>query len=170
MCIRDGNNTESIRLKGELAQAKAEIRLLKGQVEAHQALPASSAQTSLAVANRSIEHLNSENRRLSKECMEAIELARQWEDYSRRLSRQIGGQSTLQEQTEGGKPGFLKSALTAIGMIAVSYTHLDVYKRQTQGRRRHPAGRVASVSTPPSFFAQTNQPPPRTKSTVRNRS
>ena len=110
-------NTESIRLKGELAQAKAEIRLLKGQVEAHQALPASSAQTSLAVANRSIEHLNSENRRLSKECMEAIELARQWEDYSRRLARQIGGQSTLQEQTEGGKPGFLKSALTTIGMI-----------------------------------------------------
>lgn len=111
------NNTESIRLKGELAQAKAEIRLLKGQVEARQALPASSAQTSLAVANRSIEHLNSENRRLSKECMEAIELARQWEDYSRRLARQVGGQSTLQEQTEGGKPGFLKSALTAIGMI-----------------------------------------------------
>ena len=111
------NNTESIRLKGELAQAKAEIRLLKGQVEAHQALPASSAQTSLAVANRSIEHLNSENRRLSKECMEAIELARQWEDYSRRLARQIGGQSTLQEQTEGGKPGFLKSALTTIGML-----------------------------------------------------
>ena len=110
-------NTESIRLKGELAQAKAEIRLLKGHVEAHQALPASSAQTSLAVANRSIEHLNSENRRLSKECMEAIELARQWEDYSRRLARQVGGQSTLQEQTEGGKPGFLKSALTAIGMI-----------------------------------------------------
>ena len=110
-------NTESIRLKGELAQAKAEIRLLKGQVEAHQALPASSAQTSLAVANRSIEHLNSENRRLSKECMEAIELARQWEDYSRRLARQIGGQSTLQEQTEGGKPGFLKSALTTIGML-----------------------------------------------------
>ena len=110
-------NTESIRLKGELAQAKAEIRLLKGQVEAHQALPSSSAQTSLAVANRSIEHLNSENRRLSKECMEAIELARQWEDYSRRLARQVGGQSTLQEQTEGGKPGFLKSALTAIGMI-----------------------------------------------------
>ena len=110
-------NTESIRLKGELAQAKAEIRFLKGQVEAHQALPASSAQTSLAVANRSIEHLNSENRRLSKECMEAIELARQWEDYSRRLARQIGGQSTLQEQTESGKPGFLKSALTAIGMI-----------------------------------------------------
>ncbi len=111
------NNTESIRLKGELAQAKAEIRLLKGQVEAHQALPASSAQTSLAVANRSIEHLNSENRRLSKECMEAIELARQWEDYSRRLARQVGGQSTLQEQTEGGKPGFLKSALTTIGML-----------------------------------------------------
>ena len=111
------NNTESIRLKGELAQAKAEIRLLKGQVEAHQALPASSAQTSLAVANRSIEHLNSENRRLSKECMEAIELARQWEDYSRRLARQVGGQSTLQEQTEGGKPGFLKSAFTAIAMI-----------------------------------------------------
>ena len=110
-------NTESIRLKGELAQAKAEIRLLKGQVEAHQALPASSAQTSLAIANRSIEHLNSENRRLSKECMEAIELARQWEDYSRRLARQVGGQSTLQEQTEGGKPGFLKSAFTAIAMI-----------------------------------------------------
>ena len=110
-------NTESIRLKGELAQAKAEIRFLKGQVEAHQALPASSAQTSLAIANRSIEHLNSENRRLSKECMEAIELARQWEDYSRRLARQVGGQSMLQEQTESGKPGFLKSALTAIGMI-----------------------------------------------------
>ncbi len=110
-------NTESIRLKGELAQAKAEIRLLKGQVEARQALPASSAQTSLAIANRSIEHLNSEIRRLSKECMEAIELARQWEDYSRRLARQVGGQSMLQEQTESGKPGFLKSALTAIGMI-----------------------------------------------------
>ena len=110
------NNTESIRLKGELAQAKAEIRLLKGQVEARQALPASSAQTSLAIANRSIEHLNSEIRRLSKECMDATELARQWKENSRRLALQVSGQSTLQEQTEGGKPGFLKSALTAIGI------------------------------------------------------
>ncbi len=93
--------------------AKAQQKQLPA---ARQALPASSAQTSLAIANRSIEHLSSENRRLSKACMEAIELARQWKENSRRLALQISGQSTLQEQTEGGKPGFLKSALTAIGI------------------------------------------------------
>ena len=94
--------------------AKAQQKQLPA---ARQALPASSAQTSLAIANRSIEHLNSEIRRLSKECMDATELARQWKENSRRLALQISGQSTLQEPTEGGKPGFLKSALTAIGMI-----------------------------------------------------
>ncbi len=86
------DKTESIRLKGELAQAKTEICLLRGQVAAHKALPASSAQTSLAVANRSIEQLNSENRRLRR-------------------------QSQLQEQTESEKPGFFQRALTTIGMI-----------------------------------------------------
>lgn len=93
--------------------AKAQQKQLPA---ARQALPASSAQTSLAVANRSIEHLNSEIRRLSKECMDATELARKWKENSRRLALQISGQSTLQEPTEGGKPGFLKSALTAIGI------------------------------------------------------
>ena len=124
------DQTESIRLKGELAQAKTEIRLLRGQVEARKALPASSAQTSLAVANRSIEQLNSEIRRLNKEWLAARELAQQWERNFRLLAqrlaevedgmvekRRIGRQSTQQEQTESAEPGFFRRALMAIGMF-----------------------------------------------------
>ncbi len=129
-----------VQLQSRLENAQAEIKTLKQRVRFLEVelsspakrlsaraqpkpkmLPAVSTNTDSSRLNwelaQAIEHLKSENRRLSKEGREAIELAQQWEDYARRLARLIGGQSTLQEPTEGGKTGFLKSALTAIGMI-----------------------------------------------------
>jgi hypothetical protein len=111
----------------KMLPAKAQQKQLPA---VRQTLPASSAQTSLAVANRSIEHLNSENRRLSKEWMKAKELARQWEENFCRLAqrledvedgngegRRIERQSQLQEQTENQRPGYFVRALKAIGML-----------------------------------------------------
>lgn len=111
----------------KMLPAKAQQKQLPA---VRQTLPASSAQTALAVANRSIEHLNSENRRLSKEWMKAKELARQWEENFCRLAqrledvedgngegRRIERQSQLQEQTENQRPGYFVRALKAIGML-----------------------------------------------------
>lgn len=125
-----GDKTESSRLKGELAQAKEQIKLLTEKAQARKALPASSAETSLALANRNIEKLTSEKQRLSEELKNARELARQWNENFRLLAqrfadveveideqRPIVRQSTLPEETESEKPGFFGRALTALGLL-----------------------------------------------------
>jgi hypothetical protein len=111
----------------KMLAAKAQQKQLPA---VRQTLPVFSAQTSLAVANRSIHQLTSENRRLQSEWMEARESARQWEENFRRLAKRLaevedrnsehrrrGRQSELEQQTEGEKPGFFARALAAIGLI-----------------------------------------------------
>ena len=123
-----GDKTESSRLKGELARAKEQIKLLTAKAEARKALPASSAETSLA--NRNIERLTAENLRLSEELKNAKELARQWNENFRLLAqrfadlevevdeeRPIVRQAALPKETESEKPGFYSRALTAIGLL-----------------------------------------------------
>jgi chromosome segregation ATPase len=149
-----GDKAESSPLKGELAQAKEQIKLLTAKVEARKALPASSAETSLA--NRNIERLTSENRRLSEELKNAKELARQWNENFRLLAQRIADvevesdeqrpivrHSTLPEEAESEKPGFFSRALTALGLLGTGAV-LGMGAAAALGREDSPQTLVAA--------------------------
>ena len=120
-------------VEGELSSATKKLAAKPQQKQlpaVRQALPASSAETSLAVANRSIQHLNSENERLRNEWTEARESARYWEENFRRLAQRlaeveggiaenqrIGRHAQAQEETENEEPGFFQRALRTIGLL-----------------------------------------------------
>lgn len=111
----------------KMLPAKAPMKQLPA---VQKTLPASSAQTALAVANQRIKELTSNNQRLEKEKMEAQASAGRWEWNYRQLaaqppavnvvadeSRQIARHSEVQEELASDEPGFVKRAFVAIGMV-----------------------------------------------------